>query len=269
MVLPIRPVSRVLEKLDALWVTCLKSILGVTPIPSVRIRRTRLCFWMLGRPIIIRWLKWLGCSRVGLRTLVWPAVVTMTIPEPPLKLLTLISRVPSARLCLLPLLFTLQLCRWFMVLTLLTKTRSGVASPVRLNTLWIWSVFIFMNTLIKLELSTEQKEVPDLLVTVCVSRAPFALGVLITSMLWGTAVFRLWNPLGPCRNLISLYILLPVLSTLVILPNAIPPPLGETRCVWSPLKSTVFWVLLSRVWNTKNRTIRTSMTGSRPSRTLF
>lgn len=250
VVLPSMPVRLVLAKFGACMVITRRLMLGMNGPFPVRISRTVLWFLRLGVVMFIRWLNWFGCSRVGLSMLGWPAVVTTTRPALPLKLLTLMSSRPSARLCLLRLLFTLELCPWFMVLTLLTKTTVGVPPPVLLNRLCIWEVLRFMNTLMKLELVTEQNGMLVLFVTVWVSNAPLALGGLHSSILCGTCVFSVPHPDGLPRKLPTLLILVMVLLLLVILVN----PAAGARLLSSPLSPpslfTLSTLLVLFTWST-------------------
>lgn len=103
----------------------------------------------------------------------------------------------------------------------------------------MWEVFIFINTLINLELETSKKGIFVLLVTVPVSRAPLAFGRLTSSIFPGTCVLTVANPLGSPRKDIILRSLLPVLLTLVILLNIILAPVLTRKWVPEWLKPTV------------------------------
>lgn len=172
-----------------------------------------------------------------------------------LKLLTLASSRPRARLCLLRLLTgLLMLCVWFSVLSLLTKTTVGVRLWVRLNRLCMCVVFMLMNTLMNLEVETEKNGILVLFVMVPVSRAPFAFGGLISNIFPGTCVLRWLQLRGPPRKLMTLISLGPVLLIFVILVKAmLAPPLTNIP-VWSPLTSRKLFTFrpLVKWWNRKN-----------------
>lgn len=110
----------------------------------------------------------------------------------------------------------------------------------------MWEDFIFINSLINLELETSKKVILVLLVMVPVTRAPFAFGGLTSSIFPGTPVFRLAKCPGAPKKLITLISLVPVLLILVILLKATPLPLFLIQIpVPSPLTDSVFRGLLS------------------------
>lgn len=76
-----------------------------------------------------------------------------------------------------------------------------------------------------------------------------AFGGLKRSIFPGTPVLTVPHPSGPCRNLMTLVSLLPVLLLLVMLPKAIPTPFLLRTPVRSPLKPTI-WLLFFRARRT-------------------
>lgn len=181
-------------------------ILGVNGMWCMWIFRICLWLWIFGKLIIIWWLKWSGCSRVGLRMFGWLVVVIMMIFLLFLKLFILISIWFRVCLCLLWLLFRLVLCWWFMVLILLIKMMYGVVFFVCLNMLWIWDVFILMNIFMKLELEIVKNGIFVLFVIVFVSSVLLVFGGLIIKMFFGILLLSFWKWFGLCRYLISLVI---------------------------------------------------------------
>lgn len=121
VVLFIRLVKFVLEKLGVLWVMVLGLILLLIGILCICIFRICLWFRIFGVEIIIWWLKWFGCSSVEFSIFGWLVVVMIIILLFGLKLFILISNWFRVCFCLLWLSFKFVLCECLIVLILLIK----------------------------------------------------------------------------------------------------------------------------------------------------